>query len=222
MLAKSLRNIKTMLSLAAVALMLHCTPDLRAQTIQIELVNGKTGRPITDSSLLNIWVGHVRVFPFMLSVKNGLAQLRLSLNDGEIDVPECKGEQADVEKLGARPTKEAKEDFNKKYPFKNCGSFEIANPVARYADSILVQTLPGDVSWKTAHQSVAYVPCWIDQKHDNAYWTLIQKFSTKDVLQKGIVTANNCSKATVSANPGQLVLFVRPPTNREYWRQAWN
>lgn len=221
MLAKSQWKIKTMLSGAAVALIFHCSPDLHAQAVQIELVNGKTGRPITDRSLLNVWVGHVRLFPFLLPTdKQGVARVRLSLNDSEINVPECKDEQADWEKLSASPSREAERAFNKKY--KYCGSFELPNPVARYANSMRVQTLPGDVSWKTGQHSVPYVPCWIDPKSESASWTNIQDFPTKDVLEKGIVTANNCGTATVSPNPGQLVLFVRPPTIAEQWRQAWN
>ena len=200
-------------------LMVSCARVLRAQAIQIKLVNGKTGRAITDRSLLNVWVGHVRQLPFMVSPdKHGVAVLRLSPNDSEINVAECRDEKADTEKLLSNPTKQAKKEFNEKY--KNCVSLEVDNPVARYADSISVQTLPGDISWKAGGRSIAYVPCWVDSK--KAYWTNIEEFSTEDVLQKGVVTANTCGKATVSANPGEIILFVMLPSNGESWRQIWD
>jgi hypothetical protein len=152
--------------------------------------------------------------------KHGITPLRLSLNDSEINIPECKDEQEDTKKLQANPTKQAKKEFNEKY--KYCGSFEVSNPIARYADSISIQTLPGDVSWQTISGSyaLAYVPCWVNSK--GAYWASTEEFSTEEVLQKGVVTANSCGKATVPATPGELVLFVRYPANGEQWRQLRN
>jgi hypothetical protein len=35
-------------------------------------------------------------------------------------------------------------------------------------------------------------------------------FSTKEVLQKGIVMPNTCGKAMASPIPGVVVIFVRP------------
>jgi len=207
--------------LLALLFFASCATALRAQTIQIMLVNGKTGRPITDRSLLKVWVGHIREFSFMVPAdKHGVALLRLTDKDSEINVPECKGMQADAEKLLINPNKKDTKEFNEKY--KYCTSFEVDNPIVRYADSISVQTLPGDVSGKPGGGNYGmggYVPCWVDSNQNKYSWTTITDFSTKDVLQQGVVTANTCGRATVSANPGQLILFVRFPSNGEYWRQ---
>ena len=43
-------------------------------------------------------------------------------------------------------------------------------------------------------------------------WLAMTDFSTKKVLEEGIVTANTCGKATASPKPGELVIFVRPLT----------
>jgi hypothetical protein len=186
-----------------------CATSLRAQTMQIKLVNGKTGRPIIDRSLLNVWVGHEREFPFEIPAdKHGVAPLRLTHNDSEINVPECKGMQADSEKLQVNRNKKDEEEFNKKY--KHCTAFEVNNPVVRFADSIsigpVIRTLNGTTYFR-------YVPCWADSG---------TVFSTEKILQHGVVTANNCGKATASPEPGQLILFVRLPTQMEAGRQAWN
>jgi hypothetical protein len=197
-----------------------CATALRAQTIQIMLVDGKTGRPITDRSELNVWVGNVREFPFIVPAdKHGVAPLRLTHNDSEINVPECKGMQADGEKLRLNPNKKDEKEFNEKY--KDCTGIEVDNPVVKYADSISIQTLPGDISWKAGGggRSMGYVPCWVDSNQNKYSWTTITDFSTQDVLRQGVVTANTCGRAAVSANPGQVILFVRLPGNGEYWRQ---
>jgi hypothetical protein len=206
----------------ALLLFASCATALRAQTVEIKLVDRKTGHPITDRSLLNVWVGHVREFPFQVPAdKHGVALLRLTQNDSEINVPECKDELADWEKLQINPNKKDKKEFNKKY--KDCTCYEeVDNPIVRYADSIRVQTLPGDISRKAGGRNMGYVPCWVDSNKYKFSWTTITDFSTQDVLQQGVVTANTCGSATVSANPGQIILFVRLPGNGEYWRQYVN
>ena len=194
--------------LLALFLFASCATALRAQSIQIMLVNGKTGRPI-DGSLLNVWVGHVREFPFEIPAdRHGVALLRLTHNDSEINVPECKDMQADSEKLQMNRNKKDEAEFNKKY--KNCTAFEVKDPIVRFADSIsigpVVRTLNGAAYFQ-------YVPCWADS---------VTVFSTEDVLQHGVVTANNCGKARASPEHGQLILFVRLPTQMEAGQQAWN
>ena len=206
-------------ALLALLFFASCMTVLCAQAIEIKLVDGKTGRTITDKSELNVWVGHIREFPFIVPAgKQGVALLRLTDKDSEINVPECGGMRAEAAKLNRKNKNEVAE-FNKK--FKDCTGFEVDNPIVRYADSISVQTLPGDISWKAGggDRSMGYVPCWVDSKQNKYSWTTITDFSTKDVLQQGVVTANTCGRATVSANPGQLILFVRFPSNGEYWRQ---
>jgi hypothetical protein len=50
-------------------------------------------------------------------------------------------------------------------------------------------------------------------------WLDLKNFSTKEVLDQGYVSANTCGKATVSPQPGQVVLFVRPLTFWEKMKQ---
>jgi hypothetical protein len=195
--------------LLTLILFVSCAAALRAQSVQIMLVNGKTGRPLTDRPLLNVWVGHVREFPFEIPTdKHGVAPLHLTHNDSEINVPDCKGMQEESEKLQMNRNKKDEDEFNKKY--KYCTAFEVNNPIVRFADSIsigpVIRTLNGAAYFR-------YVPCWADSGI---------AFSTEEVLQHGIVTANNCGKATASPEPGQLILFVRLPTQMEAGRQAWN
>jgi len=186
---------------------------LHAQTIHIELVNGKTGRPITDRSLLNVWVGHENELTLEIPTdKHGVALLRLTHNDNEINVPDCRGMHADREKLRINSNKKDEKEFNKKY--KWCTGFEADNPIVRHADSISVRTLPGDISWKVfPASSIGYVECW----NNTSAWFVTTDFSTEDILKHGIVTVNACGKATASPQPGHLVLFVRLPSNKEYW-----
>jgi len=102
-------------------------------------------------------------------------------------------------------------------------AFEVNNPIVRYADSISVNTVPGNVPWKVGSAGhIGYVRCWVNINENNHSWLSTINFSTKDVLQEGVVRANTCRSATLSSNPGQIVLFVRLPSAAESWRQAWN
>ena len=174
----------------------------------------KNRAPHNRSLLIERMVGHESELKLEIPTdKHGVALLRLTHNDSEINVPDCRGMHAESEKLRINPNKKDEKEFNKKY--KWCTGFEMANPIVRYADSISVRTLPGDVSWKIAPaSSIGYVECW----DNTSAWFSITDFSTQDVLQHGVVTANACGKATVSPQPGQLILFVRLPSNREYWQ----
>lgn len=76
----------------------------------------------------------------------------------------------------------------------SCRGLGLINPVVKYADSIRV--------------NAGYVLC---VPHGTNYsWLAIQKFSTKEVLQSGVVTPNVCGKATALPEPGEVILFVRP------------
>ena len=201
--------------LLVLLLLTSCSTALRAQTIQIELVNGKTGRPVTNSSLTSLrtilYVRPGRDSELTLLVpadKHGVALLRLTHNDSKINVPECKGMQEDSEKLQMNRNKKDEEEFNKKY--KYCTAFEVNNPIVRFVDSIsigpVIRTLNGTTYFR-------YVPCWADS---------VTVFSTEAVVQHGVATANNCGKFTSSPEPGRLILFVRLPTQTEAGQQAWN
>lgn len=187
---------------------------LRAQTLQIELVNGKTGHPVTYISWLSprttLHVGLGRDSDLSLALtadKQGVVTMRFTRDGSEINVPECKGKRAAWDKLLKNGNKNAVKEFDKKY--KNCTNFPAKNPIVGFADSIsigpVIRTLGGK-------NYFIYVPCWGGRP--------VTDFSTEDILQHGVVAANTCGKATASPKPGHLVFFVRPPTNREAWRQA--
>ena len=69
-------------------------------------------------------------------------------------------------------------------------------PIFKYASSVKI--------------NVGYVVC---VPHGSNYsWLALMKFSTKKILQSGIVTPNSCGKARASPKPGEITLFVRPLT----------
>lgn len=139
---------------------------LCAQPVAIRLVNGKTGRAVSDTCV-NVWVGRERKEAMSIPTdKDGVASLRLTDNDGQVDL------HAD----GTR-----------------CGYFGVASPVVKLSDSLRI--------------NVGFVLC---QPHGTDYsWLAVSRFSTKQLLQQGIVTPNTCGKATASPKPGELIIFVR-------------
>jgi hypothetical protein len=89
---------------------LWCT-TVCAQTLRIKLVNGRDGHPIADSCV-NVWVGDRRKQAMAIPTdKDGIARLRLTENDGEIDVDNR---------------------------WKACGDFGVIRPVVKYDDSFQV------------------------------------------------------------------------------------
>lgn len=84
--------------------------------------------------------------------------------------------------------------INTETKWKACGYFGVVNPVVKYADSVRI--------------NIGYVSC-LPHAPDHS-WLLTMTFSTKDLLQSGVVTANACGKATASLEPGEVILFVRP------------
>ena len=78
----------------------------------------------------------------------------------------------------------------------SCGHFGVVHPVVKYADTIRIVA--------------GYAVC---QRHAPDYsWLATMEFSTKQIVQQGIATANICGKFTASPNPGEVVIFVRPLT----------
>src|SRR5215475_1091577 len=140
---------------------------LRAQTVEIKLVNGRSGNPMADTCV-NVWVGTERKLAMAIPTdENGIAKLRLTDKDDEIDVHNS---------------------------WKGCGDFGVVNPVEKYNDSLRI--------------NAGYVLCQF-RKPDNS-WLAITNYSTKEVLQHGVVTANTCGKAMASPKPGGVIIFVRP------------
>jgi hypothetical protein len=85
----------------------------------------------------------------------------------------------------------------------NAHDFGIVHPVVKYADTIRVVA-----------GNVVCVPHAPDYS-----WLLTMDFSTKQIVQQGIVTANACGKTVASPEPGKLIIFVRPLNWREKLKQ---
>jgi len=86
---------------------------------------------------------------------------------------------------------------------KNNGSIVIDHPVVKYDESFRI--------------NAPYVLC--GPRGGSYSWLELKNFSTKEVLDHGYASANTCGKVTVSPQPGQVVLFVRPRTFWEKMKQ---
>ena len=68
------------------------------------------------------------------------------------------------------------------------------NPVVKYEDFVSV--------------NVSYVVC---EPHGTDFsWLEVKKLPTREVMRRGVVTANTCGKPTATPIPGQITIFVRP------------
>ncbi len=86
---------------------------------------------------------------------------------------------------------------------KDRGSIVVDHPVVSYNESFRL--------------NAPYVLC--GSGGSNYSWLGSENFSTKEILQHGYVSPNTCGKVTVSPQPGQVVLFVRPLTWWEKLKQ---
>ena len=84
---------------------------------------------------------------------------------------------------------------------KNSGSIVVDHPIVNYNESLRINT--------------PYVLCGSGGSEYS--WLRSETFSTKEILQHGHVSPNTCGKATVSPQPGQVILFVRPLT---WWEKV--
>ena len=87
-------------------------------------------------------------------------------------------------------------------PKLGCGGNGAINPVLKYDDTL------------TTYSTGDHPSCAFPESVPLARWKQLD-FSTKEVLQYGVVSANTCGKATASPQPGEVILFVRPRTFRE-------
>lgn len=83
------------------------------------------------------------------------------------------------------------------------GTIVEKHPVVKYEESFRI--------------NAPYVLCGVEE--GNRSWLDLKNFSTKEVLDHGYASANTCGKVTVSPQPGQVVLFVRPLTFWEKMKQ---
>jgi hypothetical protein len=165
------------LNLLVVGLLILPAMSLSAQTIEIKLVDGRTGRPMVGpTSYVNVWVGGERKEAIAIPTDdNGIARLQLTLNPSEVNIPNS----------------------------KNNGSIVVDHPVAKYDESFRI--------------NAPYVLC--GPGGGSHSWLELKSFSTKEVLDHGYDSANACGKVTVSPQPSQVVLFVRPLTFWEKMKQ---
>jgi hypothetical protein len=153
---------------------------LRAQTIQIKLVDGRSGRTMADKCTY-VAVGN-------RSNPNSGSPLQTQTDkDGAVTLHLTDG--------GA--------NINNAAQNLVCGLSGVINPVVKYGDTIYIR--PG------------YVLCQL--RSPDYSWLAMANFSTEEVLQHGIATANTCGKATASPKPGELTIFVRPLTWWEKLKQ---
>jgi hypothetical protein len=150
---------------------------ISAQTLEIKLVDGRSGRPMVgSSSYVNVWVGTERKEAIAIPTDGkGIARIRLALNAGEVNIPNS----------------------------KNSGSIVVDHPIVKYDESFRV--------------NAPYVLC--GSERSNYSWLRSENFSTKEILNHGYASPNTCGKVTVSPQPGQVVLFVRPLTWWEKFKQ---
>jgi hypothetical protein len=92
---------------------------------------------------------------------------------------------------------------DRSHQWSRCGLFGVIHPVLKYHDDIglilgyvLCQADSGDYSWLEKHE-----------------------YATRDLVQTGIVTPNTCGKATAERKPGELIIFARPLTWWERWKE---
>lgn len=84
-----------------------------------------------------------------------------------------------------------------------CGLVGSINPIAKYGDTISIRA--------------GYALCQL--RTPDYSWLARADFSTEEVLQHGVATANTCGKTTASPKPGEVILFVRPLTWWEKLKQ---
>jgi hypothetical protein len=100
-----------------------CGLTLNAQTIRIELLNGKNGRPLAGKCV-NVWVGSERKWAMALPTdKDGVASLKLTHNDAQV---------------------------NTQHAWKGCGPPGVINPVVKYSDPIKINTSYASCEPRTA------------------------------------------------------------------------
>lgn len=86
---------------------------------------------------------------------------------------------------------------------KNAGSIVVDHPTVKYDKSFRI--------------NVPYVLC--GSERSNYSWLRTENFSTKEILHNGYASPNTCGKVTLSPQPGQVILFVRPLTWWEKLKQ---
>lgn len=92
------------------------------------------------------------------------------------------------------------------------GDSYVANPEAH---GVLVFNVLG--------RDAAWVPCTREKLYDSDTRTYGSEhlYPVSTIVASGLVAKNNCSRRTATAKPGELVIFVRPPTWWEKFIYIW-
>ncbi len=92
------------------------------------------------------------------------------------------------------------------------GDSYVANPEAH---GVLVFNVLGS--------SGAWVPCTRQKFYDSKTRTYGSEhlYPVSTIVASGLVAHNSCSRRTATAKPGELVIFVRPPTWWEKFVYVW-
>lgn len=155
---------------------LQAKPKPQVETIEIKLVDGRTGHPLAGSCV-SVWVGKQRKEAMAIPTdENGIAWLQLTDMDGRADIHQ---------------------------EWKGCGLFGVINPVVRFDDPLGI--------------NVGYALCQPDA--GDYSWLKTTELATGRVLHDGIAMANNCGKPRAAAKPGEVIIFVRPLSWWEKWKQ---
>jgi len=98
--------------------------SLSAQTLEIALVDGRNGRPMVGaSSYVNVWVGKERKEAIAIPTdRNGVARLQLTLNTGEINIPNSSKDRGSI--VVDHPVVNYNESLRINTPYVLCGSGE--------------------------------------------------------------------------------------------------
>lgn len=79
--------------------------------------------------------------------------------------------------------------------WKDCGAYGVINTAMKYGDSLRIVV-------------DKYLMC--QPRISDGSRHAIENISSKQVVDQGFVTPNNCGKFTASPKPGQLIIFIRP------------
>ena len=85
----------------------------------------------------------------------------------------------------------------------NSGTNVVEHPIVKYDELLQI--------------NVPYALC--ESEKSSNMWLGLLNFSTKEIFQHGYASPNTCGTVTVSPQPGQLILFVRPLTFWEKMKQ---
>jgi hypothetical protein len=95
--------------------------SLFAQTLEIKLVDGRNGRPMVGTtSYVNVWVGTQRKEAIAIPADGkGVARIQLTLNPGEVNIPNAKNSGSIVVE---HPVVMYDESFRMNAPYALCSS----------------------------------------------------------------------------------------------------